>query len=680
MFDWKGVRAAVIGGAGFIGSFVVEELVRRGAKVLVLDNLSRGSLRNLEEVQPYITFKLVDFMYPEAVGSLKGCDVAFCLAAKVTGIQYNMKNHYDMLWHNAVVTLNMLEGVRRYVDRAVYTSTACVYPHDAPVPTPESYGLLDTPEPTNEGYGWAKRFGERAASVLRRKEGKKIATTRFFNSITEDQHVLFYDVNGLFHFMPAAEAFAWIQKHSGQITVPAFDPQSRELKEFEAEMTQHEISKKCYKVTTRTGRSVKVTRDHSLFVFRQGEFRPCPTEDIQEGDVIAVPGRLSLRERPPVLDLAELCPHHRSLYVEWEGDALADVCDAWLRVFSSADKTPMNQGLVPFVVAVLARCEFDRVWFVSKSRRLFALRRYIKVREPLLYELGRFARTGSLDVRKLGLLDLILDGGEERASQFVRGYLGVGPESIPPWLVQMPTDCIRVFLKGLLGRRKFIQITSPDFLVGAQLLLLRLGAEFVVKEDRLVIKSLEGNLPDVIADEVVSMEPFILRRKNVYDFSVPGAENFIAGSTVFAHNSYGPRDYFDKETSHVIPSLIDKIYTTDPVEIWGSGNQTRVFVHARDLAQGLIRVAETDKCFQVEAINIGHDQEVSIRDLFFMLCEIMNKHPRPLFDTSRPEGYPRRAADFSLLKELTGFTCTTPLKQGLEETVEWYLTHVAKKH
>ncbi len=134
------------------------------------------------------------------------------------------------------------------------------------------------------------------------------------------------------------------------------------------------------------------------------------------------------------------------------------------------------------------------------------------------------------------------------------------------------------------------------------------------------------------------------------------------------------RDYFDEETSHVIPALIKKTLNMREVPIWGSGNQTRVFVHARDLARGLIRVAEVDECFEQEAINIGHDQEISIRDLYFLICKLLGKHPNPRFDLTQPEGYPRRAADFSLLKRLTGFECTTGLEKGLQETIDWYLS------
>lgn len=135
-------------------------------------------------------------------------------------------------------------------------------------------------------------------------------------------------------------------------------------------------------------------------------------------------------------------------------------------------------------------------------------------------------------------------------------------------------------------------------------------------------------------------------------------------------NAYGPRDNFKEAESHVIPALIHRVLREDdPVEIWGSGSQKRVFVHARDLARGMILL--TEKAPAAQPVNVGHDQMVSIKELFETICRVLGRSPRPFFDTSKPEGYPARAADTTKLRALTGFVPATSLEEGIREMVEW---------
>lgn len=135
-------------------------------------------------------------------------------------------------------------------------------------------------------------------------------------------------------------------------------------------------------------------------------------------------------------------------------------------------------------------------------------------------------------------------------------------------------------------------------------------------------------------------------------------------------NAYGPRDNFIEAESHVIPALIHRILRGDnPVEIWGSGNQKRVFVHARDIAKGMILV--TEKAPPAEPVNIGHDRMVTIKELFETICRVLGKSPEPRFDAAKPEGYPARAADTTKLRALTGFIPSISLEEGIREMLEW---------
>lgn len=137
------------------------------------------------------------------------------------------------------------------------------------------------------------------------------------------------------------------------------------------------------------------------------------------------------------------------------------------------------------------------------------------------------------------------------------------------------------------------------------------------------------------------------------------------------YNTYGPRDHFNPQVSHVIPALIRRIFKKEnPLTVWGSGKQTRSFIYVEDLADGMIRAIEARPT--PEAINLGSDEEVSIAALVEIILELSGEQVDVHFDTSKPDGSPRRNSDNSLAKERLGFSATTPLRDGLLRTIEWY--------
>ncbi len=140
-------------------------------------------------------------------------------------------------------------------------------------------------------------------------------------------------------------------------------------------------------------------------------------------------------------------------------------------------------------------------------------------------------------------------------------------------------------------------------------------------------------------------------------------------------NLYGPRDNFDLETSHVIPALIRKCFEAmdrgeKELVVWGDGSPTREFLYAADAAEGILLAAE--KYDASEPVNLGSGEEIGIKNLAEMIASNTGFDGDLVWDTSKPNGQPRRGLDTSLAEEYFWFTAPTAFEQGLKETVEWY--------
>jgi GDP-L-fucose synthase len=187
---WKNKKVLVTGGTGFIGSHVVEKLVQRGAKVTVLDNLQNGKLENLSAVKSNMSLIQGDCTdMSDALRACKGKDIVMNLAARVGGIEYNRTHQATMLRDNLNIEITMIEAARiSRVERFLVISSACVYPRECSVPTPETEGFVSEPEPTNGGYGWAKRMAELSGKYYAEEFGMKIGIVRPYNCYGPRDH------------------------------------------------------------------------------------------------------------------------------------------------------------------------------------------------------------------------------------------------------------------------------------------------------------------------------------------------------------------------------------------------------------------------------------------------------------------------------------------------------------
>jgi GDP-L-fucose synthase len=152
--------------------------------------------------------------------------------------------------------------------------------------------------------------------------------------------------------------------------------------------------------------------------------------------------------------------------------------------------------------------------------------------------------------------------------------------------------------------------------------------------------------------------------------------NFISAMPT---NLYGPNDNFDLETSHVLAALLRKaheakMHNDRKLIVWGTGKPRREFLHVDDLASACLLLLE--KYDSPEIINVGCGEDISIRELAELICEVVGFDGELVWDTTKPDGTPRKLLDISKIRAL-GWKPTIPLREGLKQTYDWFLANCA---
>jgi GDP-L-fucose synthase len=143
-------------------------------------------------------------------------------------------------------------------------------------------------------------------------------------------------------------------------------------------------------------------------------------------------------------------------------------------------------------------------------------------------------------------------------------------------------------------------------------------------------------------------------------------------------NLYGAADNFDLKTSHVVPAMIRKFHEAaenghTPVTLWGTGNPKREFLHVRDLAEAILFAVENK--IKGEVYNVGTGKDISIKKLAYLIQEIIGHRGEIIWDTSKPDGTPRKLLDVTKLHDL-GWKHNISLQNGLAETYQWFLQNI----
>ena len=196
------------------------------------------------------------------------------------------------------------------------------------------------------------------------------------------------------------------------------------------------------------------------------------------------------------------------------------------------------------------------------------------------------------------------------------------------------------------------------------------GAKQPMTEDCLLTGSLEP-----------TNEPYALAKicgiKLCQAYAKQYGANFISAMPT---NLYGPEDNFNLQTSHVVPALIHKFHLAKEqgqphVTLWGTGSAYREFLHVDDLAEACLFLMENYD--SPELINVGCGEDITIRELAGMVGRVVGYSGKVEWDTTKPDGTPRKLLDVTKLAKL-GWKAKTPLEQGLREIYQWWLDHGRK--
>ena len=177
----------------------------------------------------------------------------------------------------------------------------------------------------------------------------------------------------------------------------------------------------------------------------------------------------------------------------------------------------------------------------------------------------------------------------------------------------------------------------------------------------------ETNAPYGLAKKMLLVQAQAYRQQHGFDACV-----------LFPVNLYGLEDNFDLESGHVIPAMIRKFVEANErgetkVTLWGDGSPTREFLYVEDCAEGIALAA--DRYDSSEPVNLGSGMEISIRDLATKIASLTGYRGELVWDTSKPNGQPRRQLDVTRAEKLFGFRARTTFDEGLRATIEWYRSH-----
>jgi hypothetical protein len=288
------MRILVTGGAGFIGSHLIDRLMAQKHEVICLDNFYTGTKRNIEKWLGHPYFELIRHDITEPIRL--EVDQVYHLACPASPVHYQF-NPVKTIKTNVMGTMNMLGLAKRVKARFLIASTSEVYGDPDVHPQTEEYrGNVNCIGPRS-CYDEGKRVAETLCFDYHRQNNVDIRVARIFNSLTGDQKVLYYQGDRLY-YETFAECYDRIHQDISDVSVPCFDQNSQTVIKPISAVWKHHVTKRGYRIKTTWGKQVKITEDHSLFTRDvNGNPQAIFGHNLQIGDFIAVPQKIAFREK-----------------------------------------------------------------------------------------------------------------------------------------------------------------------------------------------------------------------------------------------------------------------------------------------------------------------------------------------------------------------------------------------
>jgi nucleoside-diphosphate-sugar epimerase/intein/homing endonuclease len=777
--------SVVTGGAGFLGSHLCEYLVDRGHRVICVDNLVTSSLANIEHLRGD-SFAFLNHDVTEHIEIDEPVDFVYHFAALASPVDY-LRMPLHSLKVGSYGTHHALGLAKWKRARFLLASTSEVYGDPQVHPQPETYWGHVNPIGPRGVYDEAKRYGEALTMAYHGQQGLDTAIVRIFNSILADEQVLYDDGRELrrepvevlaqrLALTSRVAAYAGRSYGGAALlgateypldgyTVPSFTQGSRMIAAETSALLSHPPSGRCYEVTARYGRSIRVTGDHSIFVEdADGEPVPKPVSEVRVGDRIAVAARIDVPERDRrTVDMLDVWRHAEGDPWELtvEADGLGELAwenrfdlfgllvserrnngpnwrnGAWTKLICMrrTDRVPL-----PVLRRIVEQVPGDSLVRVLHAGRSVPLPITIHVSDNLLWLLGLWVAEGctfegdgnafvsiSGDRRLLKRAANIINfefglhvvwgaPSKDRARAIyvhsklllrLMDYLGFdgNRKRIPGWILGLPLSRLKWFLEGyregdgVHSGKKFAEAVRHEFstvsdelkddLVVAfarfglvpsvgryastlrqktgdrkypfwRLTLSNVAPWSPLEWDKGVEQHLQsrrtGDLVWALVKEIREVEPTPL----VYDFSVPGLENFWAGTGVIASNTYGPR--MRPNDGRAIPTFVRQALADNPLTVYGDGSQTRSFCYVDDLIRGIVLLAESG---EHDPVNIGNPEERTLLDLADTIKRLTGTSSEIVFEALPIDDPQQRRPDITRARQVLGWQPEVSLEEGL---------------
>ncbi len=787
--------SVVTGGAGFLGSHLCDYLLAKDHRVICVDNLETGSLENIEHLRD----AAFSFVYQDVVDGIwidEPVDFVFHLASPASPIDY-LRLPLQTLKVGSQGTHNALGLAKWKRARFLISSTSEVYGDPAVHPQPETYWGNVNPIGPRGVYDEAKRYAEALTMAYHNQQGVNTAIARIFNSVLADEQVLFddgrelrrervcdvaarvagralaagYVASGAPSSLAPAGTKYWpaVEYPLQGCSVPAFGGGGQMISAPTSALIAHPTDEPCFEITTRYGRSIRTTGDHSVFVEgASGEPEPRAVSELEAGDRIAIARRIEVPERDRrAVSMLEVW--HAAERDPWELDVRAPGFGAhawaqrrdlfgllvseqrnagpnwrngaWTKLirFRETDRMPL-----PVIRRLGAPLPEDATVRIRGAGRRASMPATISLSDEMLWLLGLWVAEGTTFERGESAFLSISCCAEllDRATEIIRRELGLqvvrAPASsaraasisvhsklllrlldhlgfdgnrkrIPGWILGLPLSRLRWFVEGYREgdgvhsgaklaeavRHEFSTVhdeLKDDLIVAFarfglvpsvgrhesrireqtgdrypfwRLTLANVRPWSPLEWDGGVVQKLNARTTGDLVWAVVTGITEIEATPLVYDFSVPGYENFWAGSGVMAHNTYGPR--MRKNDGRATVTFLHQALEGRPLTVFGDGSQTRSLCYVDDLIRGLYLLAASDEHLPV---NIGNpDLELTMLQLAEACIRVTGSSSEIVFEALPVDDPRERRPDITKAIQVLAWKPEVGLDDGLRRWV-----------